>query len=50
MAAISVSGVDFVTVPANDIEASKRFYGSCSACRSSSSGARCRRPSTRQAT
>ena len=27
MAAISVSGVDFVTVPTNDIEASKRFYG-----------------------
>jgi len=27
MPAPSISGVDFVTIPTNDIEASKRFYG-----------------------
>src|SRR5215813_5653434 len=27
MAEISITGVDFVTVPTNDVEASKRFYG-----------------------
>jgi len=27
MPAPSISGVDFITIPSNDIEASKRFYG-----------------------
>src|SRR5215470_3390570 len=27
MPAPSISGVDFITIPSNDIEASRRFYG-----------------------
>ena len=44
-----ITGVDFVTVPTNDFEASRNFYGASSACPRSSSGARCRPSSSRPA-
>ena len=47
---MTITGVDFVTVPTTDIDAAVSSTARCSGSPSSSSGARCRASSSRPAT